>query len=136
MVKTGQRAQLGNFNRTNRKILDIERCEREKDGLVTVFSFYRQRQTPDNIGRCEKIILKAGCRQTTGRSARYCGLDSSVLASVHANMALMRCIWLLRLPIRHVARDYCRGAVIVDTHYRPMRTPHAAHIAFGFAFET
>ena len=23
-----------------RKILDIERCEREKDGLVTVFSFY------------------------------------------------------------------------------------------------
>ena len=40
MVKTGQRAQLGNFNRTNRKILDIERCEREKDGLVTVFSFY------------------------------------------------------------------------------------------------
>ncbi len=40
MVKTGQRAQLGNFNRTNRNILDIERYEREKDGLVTVFSFY------------------------------------------------------------------------------------------------
>ena len=40
MVETGQRAQLGNFNRTNREILDIERCEREKDGLVTVFSFY------------------------------------------------------------------------------------------------
>ena len=37
MVKTGQRAQLGNFNRTNREILDIERREREKDGLVTVF---------------------------------------------------------------------------------------------------
>ena len=40
MVETGQRAQLGNFNRTNREILDIERREREKDGLVTVFSFY------------------------------------------------------------------------------------------------
>ena len=40
MVKTGQRAQLGNFNRTNRKILDIERCERKKDGLVTVFPFH------------------------------------------------------------------------------------------------
>ncbi len=39
MVETGQRAQLGNFNRTNRKILDIERCERKKDGLVTVFPF-------------------------------------------------------------------------------------------------
>ena len=38
MVETGQRAQLGNFNRTNQKILDIERCEREKDGFVTVFS--------------------------------------------------------------------------------------------------
>ncbi len=37
MVETGQRAQLGNFNRTNREILDIERREREKDGLVTVF---------------------------------------------------------------------------------------------------
>ena len=40
MVKTGQRAQLGNFNRTNRKILDIERREREKDGFVTVFPFH------------------------------------------------------------------------------------------------
>ena len=40
MVETGQRAQLGNFNRTNQKILDIERCEREKDGFVTVFSFH------------------------------------------------------------------------------------------------
>ena len=40
MVKTGQRAQLGNFNRTNRKILDIERYEREKDGFVTFFSFH------------------------------------------------------------------------------------------------
>ena len=30
MVKTGQRAQLGNFNRTNRKILDIERYDRKK----------------------------------------------------------------------------------------------------------
>ena len=40
MVETGQRAQLGNFNRTNRKILDIERCERKKDGLVTVFPFH------------------------------------------------------------------------------------------------
>ena len=40
MVETGQRAQLGNFNRTNRKILDIERYEREKDGLVTVFPFH------------------------------------------------------------------------------------------------
>ena len=38
MVETGQRAQLGNFNRTNQNILDIERCEREKDGFVTVFS--------------------------------------------------------------------------------------------------
>ena len=38
MVETGHRAQLGNFNRTNRKILDIERYEREKDGFVTVFS--------------------------------------------------------------------------------------------------
>ena len=37
MVETGQRAQLGNFNRTNRKILDIERYEREKDGFVTFF---------------------------------------------------------------------------------------------------
>ena len=40
MVETGQRAQLGNFNLTNRKILDIERYEREKDGLVTVFPFH------------------------------------------------------------------------------------------------
>ena len=40
MVKTGQRAQLGNFNRTNRKISDIERYEREKDGFVTVFPFH------------------------------------------------------------------------------------------------
>ena len=40
MVETGQRAQLGNFNRTNRKILDIERREREKDGFVTVFPFH------------------------------------------------------------------------------------------------
>ena len=40
MVETGQRAQLGNFNRTNRKILDIERCEREKDGFMTVFPFH------------------------------------------------------------------------------------------------
>ena len=40
MVETGQRAQLGNFNRTNRNILDIERYEREKDGFVTVFSFH------------------------------------------------------------------------------------------------
>ena len=40
MVETGQRAQLGNFNRTNRKILDIERYEREKDGFVTVFPFH------------------------------------------------------------------------------------------------
>ena len=38
MVETGRRAQLSNFNRTNRNILDIERCEREKDGFVTVFS--------------------------------------------------------------------------------------------------
>ncbi|CDA65491.1 putative uncharacterized protein [Segatella copri CAG:164] len=37
MVETGQRAQLGNFNRTNRKILDIERYDRKKDGFVTVF---------------------------------------------------------------------------------------------------
>ena len=40
MVETGQRAQLGNFNRTNQNILDIERYEREKDGLVTVFPFH------------------------------------------------------------------------------------------------
>ena len=40
MVKTGQRAQLGNFNRTNRKILDIERYDRKKDGFVTFFSFH------------------------------------------------------------------------------------------------
>ena len=40
MVETGQRAQLGKFNRTNRKILDIERREREKDGFVTVFPFH------------------------------------------------------------------------------------------------
>ena len=40
MVETGQRVQLGNFNRTNRKILDIERREREKDGFVTVFPFH------------------------------------------------------------------------------------------------
>ena len=40
MVETGQRAQLGNFNRTNRNILDIERYEREKDGFVTVFPFH------------------------------------------------------------------------------------------------
>ena len=40
MVETGQRAQLGNFNRTNRKILDIERYEREKDGFVTVLPFH------------------------------------------------------------------------------------------------
>ena len=40
MVETGQRAQLGNFNRTNRNILDIERYDREKDGFVTVFSFH------------------------------------------------------------------------------------------------
>ena len=40
MVETGQRAQLGNFNRTNQKILDIERCERKKDGFVTVFPFH------------------------------------------------------------------------------------------------
>ena len=40
MVETGQRAQLGNFNRTNRKILDIERCEMEKDGFVTFFPFH------------------------------------------------------------------------------------------------
>ena len=39
MVETGQRAQLGNFNRTNQKILDIERCERKKDGFVTFFYF-------------------------------------------------------------------------------------------------
>ena len=43
MVKTGQRAQLGNFNRTNRNILDIERCEREKDGGEN-----RRDQFPDN----------------------------------------------------------------------------------------
>ena len=40
MVETGQRAQLGNFNRTNRKILDIERYDRKKDGFVTVFPFH------------------------------------------------------------------------------------------------
>ncbi len=40
MVETGQRAQLGNFNRTNRNILDIERYDREKDGFVTVFPFH------------------------------------------------------------------------------------------------
>ena len=40
MVETGRRAQLSNFNHTNRKILDIERCEREKDGFVTVFPFH------------------------------------------------------------------------------------------------
>ena len=40
MVETGRRAQLGNFNSTNRKILDIERYEREKGGLVTVFYFH------------------------------------------------------------------------------------------------
>ena len=40
MVETGQRAQLGNFNRTNQNILDIERCEREKDGFLTVFPFH------------------------------------------------------------------------------------------------
>ena len=40
MVETGQRVQLGNFNRTNRKILDIERYEREKDGFVTVLPFH------------------------------------------------------------------------------------------------
>ena len=40
MVETGRRAQLGNFNRTNRNILDIERREREKDGFVTVLPFH------------------------------------------------------------------------------------------------
>ena len=40
MVETGRRAQLGNFNSTNRNILDIERYEREKDGFVTVFPFH------------------------------------------------------------------------------------------------
>ena len=40
MVETGRRAQLSNFNRTNRNILDIERYEREKDGFVTVFPFH------------------------------------------------------------------------------------------------
>ena len=40
MVETGQRAQLGNFNRTNQNILDIERYDREKDGFVTVFPFH------------------------------------------------------------------------------------------------
>ena len=40
MVETGQRAQLGNFNRTNQNILEIERCEREKDGFVTFFPFH------------------------------------------------------------------------------------------------
>ena len=40
MVETGRRAQLSNFKHTNRKILDIERCEREKDGFVTVFPFH------------------------------------------------------------------------------------------------
>ena len=39
MVETGRRAQLSNFKHTNRKILDIERCEREKDGFVTFFYF-------------------------------------------------------------------------------------------------
>ena len=40
MVETGRRAQLSNFKHTNRKILDIERYEREKDGFVTVFPFH------------------------------------------------------------------------------------------------
>ena len=40
MVETGQRAQLGYFNRTNRNILDIERYERKKDGFVTDFHFH------------------------------------------------------------------------------------------------
>ena len=40
MVETGRRAQLSNFNRTNRKILDIERYDRKKDSFVTVFSFH------------------------------------------------------------------------------------------------
>ena len=40
MVETGRRAQLGNFNRTNRNILDIERYERENNGFVTVFPFH------------------------------------------------------------------------------------------------
>ena len=31
---------MGNFNRTNRNILDIERCEREKGGFVTVYPFH------------------------------------------------------------------------------------------------
>ena len=30
---------MGNFNRTNRNILDMERCEREKGDFVTVFLF-------------------------------------------------------------------------------------------------
>ena len=37
MVETGRRAQLSNFKHTNRKILDIERYDREKDGFVTFF---------------------------------------------------------------------------------------------------
>ena len=40
MVETGRRAQLSNFKHTNRKILDIERYDREKDGFVTFFSFH------------------------------------------------------------------------------------------------
>ena len=40
MVETGRRAQLSNFKHTNRKILDIERYEMEKDGFVTVFPFH------------------------------------------------------------------------------------------------
>ena len=40
MVETGRRAQLSNFNSTNRKILDIERCERKNDGFVTVYPFH------------------------------------------------------------------------------------------------
>ena len=31
---------MGNFNRTNQNILDIERYEREKGGFVTVFPFH------------------------------------------------------------------------------------------------
>ena len=30
---------MGNFNHTNRNILDMERYEREKGGFVTVFLF-------------------------------------------------------------------------------------------------
>ena len=48
MVETGQRAQLGNFNRTNQNILDIERCEREKDGFVTVFPIQIEK-TPQRV---------------------------------------------------------------------------------------